>query len=330
MSTLFEGISKAVFHRIPLRRLGIPRCWQPVIPPRIRANLIYPCGKSHSMEHYRFLAFSLPFIPVAAAAQETSTLGSESAWLMGLASSYYLPVVGGILLLFVAASLANRATRRRYSSVEFLATISGLALGIILILTGLVFWAAASVLAWGTATRDLSYGAAEDWAVPLSNEIQYFIQPALDMVAGPPDSSPLGPYMQNILLGAFLIGGGILIVVGILLLWKLPKSSFYEIVTPGKTTTFREVMKRGQEPLAPTVTFKVIDRLTNQPSPDVKVILKHKEGAKVYNRYTDFNGEVVFQKIDGLYSQYYAYVEGDEERKRYWVIRTAIGAESVT
>ncbi|HVN65523.1 MAG TPA: hypothetical protein VMT31_02775 [Methanomicrobiales archaeon] len=279
------------------------------------------------MERYRFLALSLPLLAAGAAAQETFSLESESAWLMAFATSYFLPVVGGILLIFLLSAMVNRATRRRYRAVEFVVTFSGVVLAIILILTGLVFWAAASVLAWGTATKDMSYGGAESWAVPLSNEIQSIIQPALDIAFGNIDYTP---YLQNILLGVLLIGGGIIIVLGILLIWKLPKSSFYEIIAPGKITTFREVMTRGHEPLAPTVTFKVIDRLTNQPSADVKVLLKHKEGAKVYTRYTDFNGEVIFQKIDGLYSQYYAFVEGDEERKRYWVIRTAIGAESVT
>jgi hypothetical protein len=293
----------------------------------IGANLIYLRRESHTMERYRFLALSLPLMAVAAAAQETFSLETESALFMGYATSYYLPVVGGILLLFILFSLINRATMRRYSSVEFLATAFGIVLGILLIVTGLAFLSAASVLAWGTATRDLSYGGAEGWAVTLSNSVQSFIQPALDLVAGGADYNK---YLQNILLGVFLLGGFALIFIGIIIIWKLPKSSFYEIIKPGTTTTFKEVMKRGQEPLAPTVTFKVIDRMTNQPSADVKVILKHKEGAKVYNRYTDFNGEVIFQKIDGLYSQYYAYVEGDEERKRYWVIRTAIGAESVT
>jgi hypothetical protein len=279
------------------------------------------------MEPNRFLALSLPFLAVAAAAQETFSQETESAWLMEVAISYYLPVVMGVLLLFILFLVLNRVTGRMYSAVEFLATVLGVILGLTLIVTGLVFWAAASVLAWGTATKDLSYGAAEGWAVPITDEVLYLIQPVLGMVFGNIDYSP---YLQTILLGALLLGGGALLVLGIVLIWKLPKSSFYEIIRPGTTTTFKEVMKRGQEPLAPTVTFKVIDRMTNQPSADVKVILKHKEWAKVYNRYTDFNGEVIFQKIDGLYSQYYAYVEGDEERKRYWVIRTAIGAESVT
>jgi hypothetical protein len=279
------------------------------------------------MERYRFLALSLPLLAAAAAAQETFSLETESAWIMDSISLYYLPVVGGLLLVFLLSFLVNRATGRRYSAIEFLATVTGVVLGLVLVLTGLALFAAASALAWGTATDNPAYAAGEAWAIPISNGVQSVIQPALDSIFGTVDYSR---YMQNILLGVFLIGGAVLILLGILLIWKLPKSSFYEIITPGKTVTFKEVMTRGQEPLAPTVTFKVIDRLTNQPSADVKVILKHKEGAKVYNRYTDFNGEVIFQKIDGLYSQYYAFVEGDEERKRYWVIRTAIGAESVT
>ena len=290
------------------------------------ANLIYFCGKAYIMERYRFLALSLPLLAVAAAAQESS-LGAGSAWLMGYVTSYFLPVAGGILLIFLLFAALNRATRRKYGAVEFVYTVSGMVFALILILTGLVFFTVAGVLSWGSAIGDMSFMGAQDWAIPISNAVQNLIQPALDTIFGNLDYTP---YLQNILLGVFLIGGAILIIIGVLIIWKLPKRSLYEIITPDGTTTFKEVMKRGQEPLAPTVTFKVIDRLTNQPSPDVKVILKHKEGAKVYNRYTDFNGEVVFQKIDGLYSQYYAYVEGDEERKRYWVIRTAIGAESVT
>jgi hypothetical protein len=278
------------------------------------------------MERYRFPALSLPLLAVAAAAQDVS-LETGSARFMDYATSYYVPVVGGLLLIFLVALVVNHALARKYSSLDFLATVTGMILGIILILTGLAFFAAASVLAWGTATKDLSYGAAGGWAVTLSNVVQSLIQPILDTISAGQDYTL---YMQNILLGAFLLGGAALIILGVVLIWKLPKSSLFEIIKPGTTTTFREVMKRGQEPLAPTVTFKVINRMTNQPSADVKVILKHKEGAKVYNRYTDFNGEVIFPKIDGLYSQYYAYVEGDEERKRYWVIRTAIGAETVT
>jgi hypothetical protein len=279
------------------------------------------------MERYRFLALCLPFLAAAAAAQESFSLETESAWIMDSISLYYLPVVGVLLLVFLLSLLVNRATGRRYSIVEFLATVTGVLLGLVLIVTGLALFAAAAALAWGTATDNPAYAEGEVWAIPISNGVQSVIQPFLDSAFGGVDYNR---YLQNILLGVFLLGGAVLILIGAFIIWKIPKSSFYEIITPGKTTTFKEVMTRGQEPLAPTVTFKVIDRLTNQPSADVKVILKHKEGAKVYNRYTDFNGEVIFQKIDGLYSQYYAFVEGDEERKRYWVIRTAIGAESVT
>jgi len=278
------------------------------------------------MERYRFLALSLPLVAAAASAQET-TLQTESARLMGFFFDNYLTIFGGILLLFLVFSGLNRLLKRRYGSIEFLAMVFGVLFALILIGTGFLLLATTSVLAWATAIKDLSYLDAQGWAVPIAQEVQALITPLLDAVFQGVDYTAL---LQNLLLGVMLIGGGLGVFLGVVILWKLPKGSFYEIVSPGGSTTFKEVMKRGHEPLAPTVTFKVIDRISNQPSPDIKVILKHKEGAKVYTRYTDFNGEVVFQKIDGLYSQYYAYVEGDEERKRYWVIRTSIGAESVT
>jgi len=289
------------------------------------ANLIYLGRKCHIMERHRFLALSLPLVAAAASAQETG-LQTGGSLLMGIVSEYYLPFIGGMLFLFVFFWGFNRLFRRRFGAIEFVATVFGVILALALAATGLVLLAAASVLAWGTAIRDWSFAGADQWAIPLSNLVQNLIQPFLDSTFGVLDTST----MQNILLGMLIGGGGILVLLGTLLALKLPKGSFYQIIKPGRETSFREVMTRGREPLAPTVTFKVIDRLTNQASPDVKVVLKHKEGVKVYTRYTDFNGEVVFQKIDGLFSQYYAYVEGDEERKRYWVIRTAIGAESVT
>jgi hypothetical protein len=279
------------------------------------------------MERYRFLALSLPFVAAAASAQGTSSLETESTWLAGFIYQYYLPFFVGLLILFLIFFALTRITRRRVGLIDFVATAFGIILGLVLSVTGFVFLAAASVIAWGDAIEDMSYMGAESWAVPIADEIHYDIQPFLDMIFGSFDYTP---YLLNFLLGVLLVGGGILAVIGIVLIWKLPKGSLYGVIKPKREMFIREVSKRGMEPLAPTVTFKVIDRSTNQPSPDIKVVLKHKEGAKVYERYTDFNGEVVFQKIDGLYSQYYAYVEGDEGRKRYWVIRTAIGAESVT
>jgi len=294
-------------------------------------NLIYLGKECHIMERYRFLALFLPIMAAAASAQTPFSMQTESAQLMGYIYDYYLPALGGIFLLFILFSGINlvlRKIRKRSGLVEFGASVFGVLLALILVLTGIVFLAAFGALAWGIGTRDINFAAAPDWAIPIADQIQSLITPLLSSIYGP-DS--YADYLTTWILGMFLAGGGLIVIAGILLLVKLPKSSFYEIISPGGgATTFKEVMTRGREPLAPTVTFKVIDRNTNQASADVKVILKHKEGAKVYTRYTDFNGEVVFQKIDGLYSQYYAYVEGDEERKRYWVIRTAIGAESVT
>jgi hypothetical protein len=283
------------------------------------------------MERNRFLPLFLPIMAAAASAQVPFSMQTGSAQLMGFIYDYYLPVLGGLILLFLLFSVVNMVTRRfrkRFGLMEFGASVFGVLLALLLILTGAVFLAAFGALAWGIGTRNIDFASAPDWAIPIADQVQGLITPLLSSIYGP---EYYADFLTTWILGALLVGGGLIVVAGILLLMKLPKGSFYEIIAPpGGTTTFKEVMKRGQEPLAPTVTFKVIDRLSNQASADVKVILKHKEGAKVYTRYTDFNGEVVFQKIDGLYSQYYAYVEGDEERKRYWVIRTAIGAESVT
>ncbi|HTY53315.1 MAG TPA: hypothetical protein VMB35_09000 [Methanomicrobiales archaeon] len=275
------------------------------------------------MERYRFLAISLPLIAAAVSAQAPFSLQTESALFMEYVNNYYLPVVGTIIVLFLVFSALRRFVRKGSGAIDFGVSLFGGLLAVALVVTGIVCIAAAAALAWGSATRDMTFAWADQWAVPLSEEILAF----LINTAGPIFNADS---LQSIILGILILGGGILVLVGIFVFMKLPRASFYEILKPSGTTTFREVMTRGQEPLAPTVTFKVIDRLTNAASPDVKVVLKHKEGGKVYTRYTDFNGEVVFQKIDGLYSQYYAYVEGDEERKRYWVIRTAIGAESVT
>ncbi|MDD1665800.1 MAG: hypothetical protein LUQ32_10635, partial [Methanomicrobiales archaeon] len=236
------------------------------------------------MERYRFLALSLPLMAAVASAQAPFSLQTESARLMGFIFDSYLPILVGILLLFIFSSILNRILRRRFGVIDFVATVFGIILALVLIATGLVFLAAASVLAWGSAIGDMSFAGADGWAIPIADEIQYLIQPLVGMIFGSIDYTV---YLQNILLGVLLVGGGILLIIGILLLVKLPKGSFYEIIKPGGTTTFKEVMTRGREPLAPTVTFKVIDRLTNQASPDVKVVLKHKEGAKVYTRYTD-------------------------------------------
>ncbi len=264
-------------------------------------NLIYLGKECHIMERYRFLALFLPIMAAAASAQTPFSMQTESAQLMGYIYDYYLPVLGGILLLFLVLSGLHRILRRRFGFIEFWATVFGVIFSLVLIVTGFVFLAATSVLAWGTAINDMSFAGADGWAIPVADGVYSLIHPSLDMIFGPGAFTDI---LENFLLGLLLVAGGLLIVFGIVLLRKLPKGSFYEIVRPGPgTTTFKEVTKRGQEPLAPTVTFKVIDRLTNQPSADVKVLLKHKEGAKMYTRYTDFNGEVVFQKIDGLYSQ---------------------------
>jgi hypothetical protein len=75
------------------------------------------------------------------------------------------------------------------------------------------------------------------------------------------------------------------------------------------------------EPLNPTLTFKVMDRVEDDPVMDVKVILKQMNGTRYYTKYTDFDGEVTFRDIQGYGSEYFAYVEDDEKREKYRVLR---------
>jgi hypothetical protein len=75
------------------------------------------------------------------------------------------------------------------------------------------------------------------------------------------------------------------------------------------------------EPLNPTLTFKVLDREKDDPVMDVKVILKQLNGTRYYTKYTDFNGEVTFNDIQGYGSEYFAYVEDDDKREKFRVLR---------
>jgi hypothetical protein len=140
---------------------------------------------------------------------------------------------------------------------------------------------------------------------------------------------PFGLSSRTLILFVLIIGGIGLFLVGFYILINTRSGLFYTrkgTPTRSRFTSFREVMTRGTEPLNPTVSFRVVDKDTGESTPDVKVVLRAKEGGSVYQKYTDFNGEVAFQKIQGTFSTYYAFVEGDEERSKYRVIRTSVGA----
>ena len=69
------------------------------------------------------------------------------------------------------------------------------------------------------------------------------------------------------------------------------------------------------------VTFRVLTWNHEEVVGNARVILKEVNGARSYIRTTNIEGEVTFDNIDGYVPDYYAYVEGDEKREKYRVIR---------
>jgi len=89
----------------------------------------------------------------------------------------------------------------------------------------------------------------------------------------------------------------------------------------GSGAVKKDAADRPDEPLNPILSFRVEDKQSREPSADVKVILKHKDGVRFHTKYTNFNGEVTFTNVEGFGSEYYAYVDGDISRQHYRVIR---------
>ena len=241
----------------------------------------------------------------------------------------YLILFGvGVLALCVFVVVVARVFKGSDEQLSrfFVVKALGTALGLVCIAIGSVFLVSV-ILILITITGHTNIF---EWAL----EMMYpFFQWILDVALPVTQILPFGVSQLSLILFVLGIGGLALFLLGLYLLITTREALFYtKKGTPTKSrfTTFREVLTRGTEPLNPTVSFRVMDKDTREPSPDVKVILRAKEGEGVYSKYTDFNGEVVFQKIEGTYSTYYAFVEGDEDRSKYRVIRTSIGAGSET
>jgi hypothetical protein len=95
-----------------------------------------------------------------------------------------------------------------------------------------------------------------------------------------------------------------------------------EVAMPtGSGSVKKNAADRPDEPLNPVLSFRVEDRQSREPSADVKVVLKHRDGVRFHTKYTNFNGEVTFTNVEGFGSEYYAYVDGDISRQHYRVIR---------
>jgi hypothetical protein len=131
----------------------------------------------------------------------------------------------------------------------------------------------------------------------------------------------------GVTVGILSIGGGglALFLLGIFAVIRLYGNPFLNPYgTPSRSGSLSkyELDNRGElEPLNPTLTFKVMDREKDDAVMDVKVILKQMNGTRYYTKYTDFDGEVTFRDIQGYGSEYFAYVEDDEKREKFRVLR---------
>ena len=262
----------------------------------------------------------LPLLAVAAAAAEDAVAPAAGPTFQ----DYYLYYLIGIVAVCAFVVLVARLFKGSDEQLSrfFVLKALGGALGVACIVAGSLFLITAIlVLITLSGLTDIF-----EWILyeltPLFEGILQISDPVVSLI-------PFGLSSRTLILFVLIIGGIGLFLVGFYILINTRSGLFYTrkgTPTRSRFTSFREVMTRGTEPLNPTVSFRVVDKDTGEPTPDVKVVLRAKEGGRVYQKYTDFNGEVAFQKIQGTFSTYYAFVEGDEERSKYRVIRTSVGA----
>lgn len=135
-------------------------------------------------------------------------------------------------------------------------------------------------------------------------------------------------YTTSLTSGILVVGaiGGVLFLLGIFLFTiargnplsgsqgSSPMSRDRTLLTdPGSDTKL--------EPSQSTIALKVFNKDHDEPAPDVKVVFKQINGIRFYAKFTDFHGEVIFKDIRGYGTEYYAYVDGDDRRRMYRVIR---------
>jgi len=266
----------------------------------------------------------LPLLAVAGAAAEDAVAPAAGPTFQDYYLYYLVGIVAVCVFVVVVARLF-KGSDEQLSRFFVLKALGG-ALGVVCIVAGSIFLIAAiMVLVTLSGLTNIF-----EWVLyeltPLFEGILQVSDPVVSLL-------PFGLSTRTLILFVLTIGGLGLFIVGFALLISTRSGLFYTrkgTPTRSRFTGFREVLTRGTEPLNPTVSFRVVDKDTGESSPDVKVVLRAKEGARVYQKYTDFNGEVAFQKIEGTFSTYYAFVEGDEDRSKYRVIRTSVGAGTET
>ncbi|WP_298668571.1 hypothetical protein [uncultured Methanofollis sp.] len=237
------------------------------------------------------------------AAMVTPTFSSEDLYTLFIGGIIYLNLFVVFLthILRKRGQVANRPPIVRGTAI--LIGISAVAIGsVFVVFTAMVLLAEIGGITLFSWTEDFFAYVLAD-IVPV-----YTGAPALSMTAG--------------LLIAAAAGFIVFLIGSILLVRNTGDEDFARVAMPTASgSVVQEEPDRPEEPLNPVLSFRAEIRRTRDPAPDVKVILRQREGMRFHTKFTDFNGEVTFTNVEGYGSEYYAYVEGDENRTVYRVIR---------
>lgn len=261
---------------------------------------------------YRYGIAPLLLVSQVAAASALNTTATAITPVFSSQDLYTLFICGilylNLFVVFLAHILkkSGHITNNRPPIVRGTAIIIGIAAvavgSLFVVFTALVLLAELGDVALFSWTGDFFDYALSD-IVPA-----YTGGPALSMTAGLLITAAVG-------FVAFLIGS-------MLLVRNTGEAGFAAVAMPTASGAIvQEEADRPDEPLNPVLSFRVEHRRTEEPAPDVKVILRQREGMGFHTKFTDFNGEVTFTNVEGYGSEYYAYVDGDENRAVYRVIR---------
>ncbi|MBP2146400.1 hypothetical protein J2129_001854 [Methanofollis sp. W23] len=222
-------------------------------------------------------------------------------------------LIGGVFYIAILAVVCIYILRRgkRIKGQSTIARVIGVSLGILSVAAGSICIISAALVVLGHYADVALF--AWTW-----NVLAYIITDTIPAATGVVIPSTT---IALLLLGA---AGVLVFLLGVTFIVRYGgEEIFAEVATPTRSgTSAQEIVKKSNEPQNPVLSYKIDVRRTEEPAADVKVVLRHRNGLNIRTKYTDFNGEVSFSDMKGLGSEYYAYVEGDENREIYRVIRT--------
>ena len=121
------------------------------------------------------------------------------------------------------------------------------------------------------------------------------------------------------ILGLGVVGGG-LFLLGAYNLFLLQGTPFWKSLETPITVGSPQKKVREGDYWGARQTLKVLRKDSNLPAANVRVMVSDRMERKLFSRFTNTEGEAVFDGFKGHFSDYYAYVEGDENRVQYRVI----------